>query len=92
MWEWNSGANGTTIPINYPSGQSCTLPNSGWGGSNWGSRCAYANVGFKSYHAGGANFLFVDGSVHFLKQTINIFTYCALGSRAAGEVISSDSY
>jgi prepilin-type N-terminal cleavage/methylation domain-containing protein/prepilin-type processing-associated H-X9-DG protein len=92
VWEWNSGANGTTIPINYPSGQSCTLPNSGWGGSNFGSRCAYANVGFKSKHPGGANFLFVDGSVHFLKQTISIFTYCALGSRAAGEIVSSDSY
>jgi prepilin-type processing-associated H-X9-DG protein len=92
VWEWNSGANGTTIPINYPSGQSCTLPNSNWGGINFGSRCAYANVGFKSKHPGGSNFLFVDGSVHFLKSTINIFTYCALGSRAAGEVVSSDSY
>jgi prepilin-type N-terminal cleavage/methylation domain-containing protein/prepilin-type processing-associated H-X9-DG protein len=92
VWEWNSGANGTTIPINYPSGQSCTLPNSGWGGTNFGSRCAYANVGFKSHHPGGSNFLFVDGSVHFLKTSINIFTYCALGSRAAGEIVSSDSY
>jgi prepilin-type N-terminal cleavage/methylation domain-containing protein/prepilin-type processing-associated H-X9-DG protein len=91
VWEWNSGANGTTIPINYPSGQSCTTAG-GWGSSNFASRCAYANVGFKSKHPGGANFLFVDGSVHFLKTSINIFTYCALGSRAAGEVVSSDSY
>jgi prepilin-type N-terminal cleavage/methylation domain-containing protein/prepilin-type processing-associated H-X9-DG protein len=92
VWEWNSGANGTTIPINYPSGQSCSLPGNGWGSTNFASRCAYANVGFKSKHPGGANFLFVDGSVHFLKNSINIFTYCALGSRAAGEVVSSDSY
>jgi prepilin-type N-terminal cleavage/methylation domain-containing protein/prepilin-type processing-associated H-X9-DG protein len=92
VWEYNSGANGTTIPINYPSGQSCNLPGNGWGSSNFASRCAYANVGFKSHHPGGANFLFVDGSVHFLKATINIFTYCALGSRAAGEIVSSDSY
>jgi prepilin-type N-terminal cleavage/methylation domain-containing protein/prepilin-type processing-associated H-X9-DG protein len=92
VWEWNSGANGTTIPINYPSGQSCNLPGNGWGSTNFASRCAYANVGFKSKHPGGANFLFVDGSVHFLKNSINIFTYCALGSRAAGEVVSSDSY
>ena len=68
------------------------LSRQNWGSSNFASRCAYANVGFKSKHPGGANFLFVDGSVRFLKQTINIFTYCALGSRAAGEVISSDSY
>jgi prepilin-type N-terminal cleavage/methylation domain-containing protein/prepilin-type processing-associated H-X9-DG protein len=92
VWEWNSGANGTTIPINYPSPQSCNLPGNGWGSTNFASRCAYANVGFKSKHPGGANFLFVDGSVHFLKTSINIFTYCALGSRAAGEIVSSDSY
>jgi prepilin-type N-terminal cleavage/methylation domain-containing protein/prepilin-type processing-associated H-X9-DG protein len=92
VWEWNSGANGTTIPINYYSGASCSIPGNGWNSTNFASRCTYANVGFKSKHPGGANFLFVDGSVHFLKQSISIFTYCALGSRAGGEVLSSDSY
>jgi prepilin-type N-terminal cleavage/methylation domain-containing protein/prepilin-type processing-associated H-X9-DG protein len=92
VWEWNSGANGTTVPINYPSPQSCSLPGNGWGSQNWASRCAYTNTGFKSKHPGGCNFLFVDGSVHFLKQSINMFTYCALGSRNGGEVLSSDSY
>jgi prepilin-type N-terminal cleavage/methylation domain-containing protein/prepilin-type processing-associated H-X9-DG protein len=92
VWEWNSGGYGTTVPPNYPSPQSCTLPGNGWGSSNWASRCAYTNTGFKSHHAGGSNFLFVDGSVHFLKQTINMATYCALGSRNGGEVVSSDGY
>ena len=92
MWEWNSGGYGTTVPINYPSSQSCTLSGDGWGSSNWASRCAYTNTGFKSHHPGGANFVFADGSVHFLKQTIAMTTYCALGSRAGGEVISSDGY
>jgi prepilin-type N-terminal cleavage/methylation domain-containing protein/prepilin-type processing-associated H-X9-DG protein len=92
VWEWNSGANGTTVPINYFSPQSCTISGNGWGSTNWQSRCAYTNTGFKSKHPGGANFLFVDGSVHFLKQTVNMFTYCALGSRAGGEVVSSDAY
>ncbi len=92
VWEWNSGANGTTVPINYFSGQSCSLNGNGWGSTNWASRCAYTNTGFKSHHPGGCNFLFVDGSVHFLKQTINMFTYCALGSRNGGEVVSSDAY
>ena len=45
-----------------------------------------------SNHPGGANFLFADGSVHFLKSSINIKTYWALGTKANGEVISSDSY
>ena len=39
VWEWNSGADGTTVPINYYSRQSCTLPGNGWGSTNWASRC-----------------------------------------------------
>jgi prepilin-type N-terminal cleavage/methylation domain-containing protein/prepilin-type processing-associated H-X9-DG protein len=45
-----------------------------------------------SYHPGGANVLFCDGSVHFLKNSISPPTLWALGTRAIGEVISSDSY
>ena len=90
VWEWNSGANGTTVPINYFTPISCKI--AGWGSTNWQSRCAYTNTGFKSHHPGGANFVFADGSVHFLKQSISMISYCALGSRNGGEVVSSDSY
>jgi prepilin-type N-terminal cleavage/methylation domain-containing protein/prepilin-type processing-associated H-X9-DG protein len=45
-----------------------------------------------SMHPGGANVLFADGSVHFLKSSIAIRTYWALGTRNNGEVISSDSF
>jgi prepilin-type N-terminal cleavage/methylation domain-containing protein/prepilin-type processing-associated H-X9-DG protein len=50
----------------------------------------YQNV--NSNHPGGANLLFGDGSVHFLKSSIAYKTYWALGTRAGGEVISSDQY
>ncbi len=50
----------------------------------------YANS--NSNHPGGANFLLADGSVRFLKSSISIKTYWALGTKANGEVISSDSY
>jgi prepilin-type N-terminal cleavage/methylation domain-containing protein/prepilin-type processing-associated H-X9-DG protein len=45
-----------------------------------------------SMHPGGANFLFSDGSVRFLKSSISIPTYWALGTKANGEVVSSDSF
>jgi prepilin-type N-terminal cleavage/methylation domain-containing protein/prepilin-type processing-associated H-X9-DG protein len=48
--------------------------------------------GFKSWHAGGANFALVDGSVKWIKQSINPRTYNALGTRANGEIVSSDAY
>ena len=35
---------------------------------------------------------FGDGSVRFIKDTINLPTWWALGTKANGEVISSDSY
>jgi prepilin-type N-terminal cleavage/methylation domain-containing protein/prepilin-type processing-associated H-X9-DG protein len=49
-------------------------------------------VNSTSNHPGGANFAFVDGSVHFIKSTISLQTYWSLGTRADGEVISSDGY
>ncbi|HEX3147779.1 MAG TPA: DUF1559 domain-containing protein [Gemmataceae bacterium] len=42
---------------------------------------------FRSTHPQGCNFLFCDGSVRFLKQSISMTTYMALGSRNGGEVI-----
>jgi prepilin-type processing-associated H-X9-DG protein/prepilin-type N-terminal cleavage/methylation domain-containing protein len=48
--------------------------------------------GFSSSHPGGANFAFGDGSVRFIKQTVQQRVYQLLGSRADGELISDDSF
>src|SRR6185437_14020319 len=59
----------------------------------WINTCQYfGQFGFRSNHPGGANFLFGDGSVHSLKDSIAMRTYNALSTRALGEVVSSDSY
>jgi len=45
-----------------------------------------------SRHPGGSNFLFADGSVHFLKSSINPNPWRAMATRAGGEAISADSF
>jgi prepilin-type N-terminal cleavage/methylation domain-containing protein/prepilin-type processing-associated H-X9-DG protein len=45
-----------------------------------------------SFHSGGTNYLFGDGSVKFIKTTIAVSVYQGLGSRAGGELLGSDSF
>jgi prepilin-type N-terminal cleavage/methylation domain-containing protein/prepilin-type processing-associated H-X9-DG protein len=48
------------------------------------------DYGFYSFHTGGANMLFADGSVRFLPTSIDMRTLVALVTKAGGEVISGD--
>ncbi|AMV38106.1 DUF1559 domain-containing protein [Planctomyces sp. SH-PL62] len=52
----------------------------------------YGQFGFHSQHSGGANALFGDGSVRFLKESTNLAVLNGLGTRNRGEVISADGY
>ena len=45
-----------------------------------------------SNHSGGVNACMADGSVRFVKSSINRTTWWALGTRNGGEVVGSDSY
>jgi prepilin-type N-terminal cleavage/methylation domain-containing protein/prepilin-type processing-associated H-X9-DG protein len=89
---WDEGLFGHTVGnviappnSNYPN----CYDNVGGGGDNDNG---YGAFGLSSYHSGGANVAFADGSVRFLKTSINQVTLWGLGSRAQGEVISSDAY
>jgi prepilin-type N-terminal cleavage/methylation domain-containing protein/prepilin-type processing-associated H-X9-DG protein len=44
----------------------------------------------RSYHPGGVNAVFCDGSVRFIKDSINADVWRAVGSRAGGEAVSAD--
>ena len=52
----------------------------------------YAAITSRSYHPGGVNTLFGDGSVRYIKSTVNANTWHALGTIGGGEVVSADSY
>jgi prepilin-type processing-associated H-X9-DG protein len=45
-----------------------------------------------SFHTNGVNFLFGDGSVHSISDSINGLLYEALLTRAGGEPVSGDDY
>jgi len=47
----------------------------------------YNDLLFGSFHSGGANFVYGDGSVRFVTDGIDIDTYLALGSRNGNEVV-----
>jgi len=68
---------GTSIPLNTFE-PPCKAP----------PGCHNLACGFKSYHPGGAQFAFVDGSVHLINETIDYQLYNELGTRAGGETVT----
>jgi prepilin-type processing-associated H-X9-DG protein len=66
--------------VNYPYGACAGRPK---------LMCQYA-WGFGSWHPGGANFLFCDGSTRFISDTISFTIFDALNTCNGGEVASEN--
>lgn len=72
-------------------------PNDTYNGCRFGCN-AYCDpscgsfYGASSAHPGGVNTLMADGSVRFIKNSINLLTWWSLGTKANNEVISASSY
>jgi len=69
----------TTIEINADT----TYPGKTSGTFTWDIH----QVGFSSFHTGGAHFVLGDGAVRFISKNVNQGTLKALSSRSGGEVI-----
>ncbi|HJT77791.1 MAG TPA: DUF1559 domain-containing protein, partial [Gemmataceae bacterium] len=84
-----SSEDGSVFPgpcgINCTNGEDVTAYPDPYYGTN-GSGAIY------SFHTGGANAVFADGSVHFLNQGIPIATLAALITRGGGEVTPGSDY
>ena len=90
-WAW--GAVGMTLF------QTIVPPNSTqWAWNDCRTGCGGCSPDDSSYsnsqsnHPGGCNFMMSDGSVKFIKSTISIATYMAIGTRANNEPVSADAY
>jgi prepilin-type N-terminal cleavage/methylation domain-containing protein/prepilin-type processing-associated H-X9-DG protein len=102
--DYNRCRSSTTALWDY-KGEYWTLQDTGRGGPYYhvmppnASGCAtsanFGNVdsfiGPGSFHSGGANLLLMDGSVKFVKETVSLGVWNALGTRSGGEVISMDA-
>jgi prepilin-type processing-associated H-X9-DG protein len=88
--DWNQGmfghTLGNTLMAPNPSYYNCNMES--WGGDF----DAPGMYNMSSYHPGGANAAFADGSVRFLKSSTSLPVMWALGSKAGNDVVSSDSY
>ena len=93
---WHYGAPGHTMynhrrPPNDPHFD-CRggLPHSNRSDATW--NFLSLNIAPRSRHPGGVNALFSDGHVQFVKNSTDVLTWQALGSRDGGEVISAGAY
>jgi prepilin-type N-terminal cleavage/methylation domain-containing protein/prepilin-type processing-associated H-X9-DG protein len=89
-WRWAVGA------LGYTMFNTVGTPNQvGWSACRMDC-CVQAEqahyIEAMSNHPGGVNALLADGSARFIKGSINILNWWALGTRSGNEVISSDSY
>jgi len=87
---WDQGLFGHTLGntllapnSNFPNCRTCN-----WNG-DWDCPGMY---GLSSFHPGGGNVAMADGSVRFLKSSTSMYIVQGLGSRAGGEIVSSDQY
>jgi len=92
VWSWTGGGNGTThlfcstrVPINYETPEEAPAD------------YFHVNLRMSAYgsgHQGGANFVFSDGHVEFINESINMAVFRAMGTKAGREPLNKldDNY
>jgi prepilin-type N-terminal cleavage/methylation domain-containing protein/prepilin-type processing-associated H-X9-DG protein len=86
MWKGEWAMYGKTMTYSHtqlPNRRSCGGPDFGRFGNL---------ISASSNHPGGVNVLFADGSVRFVKSTVNYQAWYAIATISNGEVLSADAY
>jgi prepilin-type N-terminal cleavage/methylation domain-containing protein/prepilin-type processing-associated H-X9-DG protein len=100
LWSWKGewwiyGGTMVYSHIQTPNRKQCDYNDRTLGGGGFGPqdpRGSMTMVGATSLHPGGVNVLLADGSVRFIKNSINYLTWYALATPNNGEAISGDAY
>ena len=83
-WAW--GSEMIYSHTNLPNRYACQYQD-----QNNDGRATITAVNASSNHPGGVNVLFMDGSVRFIKSSVNYLPWYAVSSPDGGETISADS-
>jgi prepilin-type N-terminal cleavage/methylation domain-containing protein/prepilin-type processing-associated H-X9-DG protein len=91
-WSWKGewwAYSGTSIYSHTvtPNRPACDYSNTYQDG-----RATITGVNASSLHPGGVNVLFMDGSVKFVKSTVNYIAWYALATPDGNETVSADAY
>jgi type II secretory pathway pseudopilin PulG len=89
MWAGSDEGNYTMPDTNtgYPRGVSAFVASPYYGFNDFSTQAAHK--AYSSNHSGGAVFVFSDGAVKFLNQTIDATTFQRLANRKDGQTIGS---
>ncbi len=80
------GRGGAYNHVNTPNTKACAFANAGVGTQ------VDLIIGASSLHGGGVNVCMCDGSVKFVKTSINPIIWMAIGTKDGGEVVSADAF
>ena len=87
-----AGAGGSYSHLIAPNKPTCYFSNKNFqtAGETFIGHDDITMINASSYHSGGVNMGFLDGSVKFIKDSINLGTYGAIATMSGGEVVSAD--
>jgi len=71
--------------INTPNKKACFY-------NNKATSTILTIVGASSNHSGGVNVGLLDGSVRFVKDSVNWQTWASVSTTSGGEIVSSDAF
>jgi prepilin-type processing-associated H-X9-DG protein len=100
-WLYTQGFDTMNVSYSHvmtPNSYSCTGAESGFFGAQGNFTSDGSGGGWlgassaTSNHPGGVNVAMGDGSVKFIKDSVGIQPWWALGTRNQGEIVSADSY